>query len=423
MRSPSQQVGEGQPGAAELVVEPDTEVVQGHPRRQSSPQTPQFVRPLPPQAESVEQLIVDAFDDLSESGHPPPQAFGAGLSGVALGRLDDLGTIVIKPAPMVFGTLETFVGHVSSREGRAHAYEPGVRICPELEEGLCKRLVGSRGRTEAKARDHAGGFYGGQKGETLVPAQAVGPADVGPSGKPSTSPAFRIANGHRRGVQGLVRRLRTFHDPRQVQGHLLDRVCTGAHEPVELRAVGQGGEGASEMSLGVAVEVSLAGESRPAGEDSQGNNLTRGEGGLGAGASLFGEVGLAEVVDHNVECGEEGVHVEHRSVPFPSGSGGKPTLERGRLPLKFRTDNSHQASLENTNHDENIPRRIGPYPAPTTGAVGSGAGALAFKYPTTNTAPHSSTKPTTWFVVTPMPRTAQLRTTAVAGKASSASVA
>src|SRR5918994_7859036 len=176
MRSPSQQVGEGQPGAAETVVEQDTEVVQGYPRRQSSPQTPQFVRPLPPQAESVEQLIVDAFDDLSESGHPPPQAFGpASLSGVALGRLDDLGTIVIKPAPMVFGTLETFVGHVSSREGRAHAYEPGVRICPELEEGLCKRLVGTRGRTEAKARDRAGRLYGGAKGEALLATHGVGP--------------------------------------------------------------------------------------------------------------------------------------------------------------------------------------------------------------------------------------------------------
>jgi hypothetical protein len=67
--------------------------------------------------------------------------------------------------------------------------------------------------------------------------------------------------------------------------------------------------------------------------------------------------------------------------------------------------------------------RGGSYPAPTTGADGSGAGAFAFRYPTTNTDPQSSTKPTTWFAVTPTPRTAQFRTTAVAGKASSASVA
>ena len=60
---------------------------------------------------------------------------------------------------------------------------------------------------------------------------------------------------------------------------------------------------------------------------------------------FFLRAGLAEVVDDDVECGEEGVYVEHKeSVPFPTGSVlGKPTLERGHLPLKLPTDNSHQA--------------------------------------------------------------------------------
>src|SRR5215203_4241973 len=48
-------------------------------------------------------------------------------------------------------------------------------------------------------------------------------------------------------------------------------------------------------------------------------------------------MGVAEVVDHNVQCGEEGVHIEHKSsVPFPWGSGSKPTLVCGHLPLKLR---------------------------------------------------------------------------------------
>jgi hypothetical protein len=98
-----------------------------------------------------------------------------------------------------------------------------------------------------------------------------------------------------------------LHDPRQVKGHLLYGLCTGAHEAAELRAVGQGRECVSEMTLGVAVEVSLAAESRPAGEDSQSDDLALTEGGLWAGASLLGPVGLAEVLDDDVECGEEGV--------------------------------------------------------------------------------------------------------------------
>ena len=51
LRSPSQQVGENQPRASKLLVEPDAEVVQRHPRRQTSPQAAQFVWTLPMKAE------------------------------------------------------------------------------------------------------------------------------------------------------------------------------------------------------------------------------------------------------------------------------------------------------------------------------------------------------------------------------------
>jgi hypothetical protein len=53
---------------------------------------------------------------------------------------------------------------------------------------------------------------------------------------------------------------------------------------------------------------------------------------------------LAKIVNHDVKCSEEGVHVEHeQSAPFPVGSGGKPTLRCGHLPLKSSLCNSHQA--------------------------------------------------------------------------------
>jgi hypothetical protein len=61
--------------------------------------------------------------------------------------------------------------------------------------------------------------------------------------------------------------------------------------------------------------------------------------------SLFLREGVAEIIHHDVECGEEGVHIDLESVPFPSGNGiGKPTLDHGHLPLKIRTVNSHQVS-------------------------------------------------------------------------------
>src|SRR5215211_4350894 len=125
MGSPSQQVGKGQPGTTELVVEPDTEVVQGHPRRQSSSQTSDLVGPLPPQAEGVKQLVVDRLYDLTNAGAPPPQALGpASLLGVAFGRMVHLRSVALQPAPVVLYSLEALVCDVGSREGRASAFEP-----------------------------------------------------------------------------------------------------------------------------------------------------------------------------------------------------------------------------------------------------------------------------------------------------------
>jgi hypothetical protein len=123
----------------------------------------------------------------------------------------------------------------------------------------------------------------------------------------------------------------------------LDELRTGAHQAVELRAVGQSGESLAQVSLSVAVEIPLAGETAPTSEDGQGKHLALGEGGFGTGPP-FWRLGVAEVVDHNVEYGEEGVHIEHKeSVPFPSGSVNKPTLICGHLLLKLRPNNSHQA--------------------------------------------------------------------------------
>src|SRR5829696_3113507 len=128
-----------------------------------------------------------------------------------------------------------------------------------------------------------------------------------------------------------------------MQGHLLYELCARSHAAVELRAIRQGRECLSEVACGVAVEVPLAAKPGPTGEDGEGDDLAFGEGWLGAGLPSW-PMGLAEVVHHDVKCGKEGVHIDHKSsVPFPSGSVSKPTLVYGHLPLKSSTGNSHQA--------------------------------------------------------------------------------
>ncbi len=140
MNLPSHQISEIQPGTTEPVVEPNTEGVQRYPRRQPRSQTLKVVGTLSPQAEGIEQLVVDRLHDLPYPGKPLPQAPGpASLTGVALGRMDHIRTIAFKPAPVVFFALEALVSNVSSREGQAHAFEPGVRIGPDIVKKVSAR--------------------------------------------------------------------------------------------------------------------------------------------------------------------------------------------------------------------------------------------------------------------------------------------
>jgi hypothetical protein len=115
-----------------------------------------------------------------------------------------------------------------------------------------------------------------------------------------------VADGHRRAIEGFVRTLADLQKTHQVQEESLDELGTGAHQAVELRTTGQRREGIEQVGLGVAVEVPLAVEAGPAGEDGEGDDFAFGEGGLGAG-SPFWRMGVAEVVNRNVKCGEEGV--------------------------------------------------------------------------------------------------------------------
>jgi hypothetical protein len=63
--------------------------------------------PLPPEAEGVEELVVDALDDLADAGHPSSQSLGpTPLAAVAFGRVDDVCPVVFEPPPMVLFALE-----------------------------------------------------------------------------------------------------------------------------------------------------------------------------------------------------------------------------------------------------------------------------------------------------------------------------
>src|SRR5215210_8348657 len=207
MRSPSEQVSEGQPGATELLIEPDAEIVQSHSRRQTCSQSLKLMGPLPPKSKGVEQLLVGALYDLADCGHPSPQMLRPGLERVSFGRMDDARSVALSPAAVVLSSFETFVGYVGSTGDRSYAGKTSVRLSPHSKEGLGHLLVGSGGGSKAESRDDSGGICSGEQRKAFVPSQTVGPSYVSLSSKPSMPSAFTVSGGHRRAVQRLVRAL------------------------------------------------------------------------------------------------------------------------------------------------------------------------------------------------------------------------
>ena len=81
------------------------------------------------------------------------------------------------------------------------------------------------------------------------------------------SAALGVPGGHRQAVQSLVGTLWGLQHCHQMQDESLDEVGVGAYQAVELRTIGQGGEGIAQLGVGVVIEVSLAVDTTPTGKD------------------------------------------------------------------------------------------------------------------------------------------------------------
>jgi hypothetical protein len=81
MNLPSKQISKGQGLTTQLTIEPDAKVLQADFGGQASLKAQEIMRPFPPQAEGVEQFVVDGFDDLPQTRQPAPPLLGPVLRG------------------------------------------------------------------------------------------------------------------------------------------------------------------------------------------------------------------------------------------------------------------------------------------------------------------------------------------------------
>src|SRR5829696_2777699 len=118
--------------------------------------------------------------------------------------------------------------------------------------------------------------------------------------------SLTVSGRHRRAIQSFVRRPPGFQQSDQMHDESFDELRVVAHEAVELRAIWQGGKSLAQRARCVAVEVPFARETAPPSEDGQGDHFACTQGGLRAWLLRCWRMGVAEVVGHNVKCGEEG---------------------------------------------------------------------------------------------------------------------
>src|SRR5919201_1138622 len=127
--------------AAEVIIKPEAEVVQRDLGGDARLHASQCVRPLAIEAEGMEELVDDGFDNLARAGQPTPPELGPGMQADALGRADHHGAIALMPVLMVGTPLETFVDDVRTGGGTADARAARVGVITPGEEDLGERLI------------------------------------------------------------------------------------------------------------------------------------------------------------------------------------------------------------------------------------------------------------------------------------------
>src|SRR5947207_824665 len=113
------------------------------------------MRPLPSEPEGIEQLIVNGFNDLTQTGQPASPVFGPAHLAALMGRADHLCAILCLPATMQLITCKAFVGDIDAQSWRAGTGQTRRGMPTRGEKGFGEGVVVATGWGKTKASNHA----------------------------------------------------------------------------------------------------------------------------------------------------------------------------------------------------------------------------------------------------------------------------
>src|SRR5437867_4133359 len=152
--------------------------------------------------------------------------------------------------------------------------------------------------------------------QAFIPADAITPANIGDTRQPARTAPFRIARRHTRGIKRFIEASLCMELLAQIQKERDQGLALLAQEPVELGAIGQGRKSSAQMMLRVPIEIALALKMAPLPEDCQRHHFTPCERRCRGSEGLRWQRVLAEIVDHDIQCGQKGVRVDHGLAPY-----------------------------------------------------------------------------------------------------------
>jgi len=299
-----------------VLIEPKTEVMQRHLRRQASLEPRQGMGALPFQAEDRIQLAKDGLHDLTQSSQPAAQRLRPGMTTRPPGTANHPAAVVQPPLLMPGPPFKAGVDDLHPTDRLADIGQARIKLMTPREKGLGQGLIFGAGRSEAKASNHSAGRRSHQQMKALIPAEPIAPANICLPSQPASSSTFGITGGHRRAIQRLIGIIRAEQSMRQMQGKGDDCIAVLTLQAIELRTSRQVGKGCPQVTLGIAVEGPFALKVGPLSKERQGHHLTPAQAGRWARPRRLGwQGGLVKVINHHVQCRKVGSCVHQRLAP------------------------------------------------------------------------------------------------------------
>jgi hypothetical protein len=227
-------------------------------------------------------------------------------------RSDHLSPIAGLPTSSDPIASKATICHIGDRSLLATTWQSQTGISTHGEQGFCQGHIMGTGWSKPKAGNDSLWGDGRQQMEATIATDATAPALVRCSGQPAPSSPFDVAHCPSRRVKDLIEARGFWQRIRQRDAHLGNDAGEVLLLTGELAPIGQARKGPVQSSLGIAIKISLAGKLSPLPKEGQGDHFATAQPGVWARMlGILQPTGLAQIIDHDVQCGQKGFHIDH----------------------------------------------------------------------------------------------------------------